>query len=219
MATTKVTLGQHLDPPRPRQPKVPKRSYSERKAAAVDALQDVQRLAKYGRPVSEVKKAIEGNGDLSLTSGLGHILAVVVQRFPAKMSIAQIATLAKMKGSGGTFKTYWSRLKVAGLIESDGLLWTATDAGIDKFGGQVPAPQTQEEVVDMWAHAVGGKAGDMLRILVEHYPGSYTRDALAATVDLEVNGGTYKTYISRLRANNLVVADAYNVRASDDLMS
>lgn len=211
----------------PRQPKVPKRSYAEKKAVAVDGLQRqerhldnaVQKLARYGRPVAEVKKAIEGNGDLSLRSGLGRILAVLVQRFPAKMSIPQVATLAKMKGTGGTFKTYWSRLKVAGLIESDGLLWTASDAGIDKFGGQVPNPQTQDEVVDMWAQAVGGKAGDMLRLLVERYPGHYTRDELAAETGLEVNGGTYKTYISRLRANNLAITDAYNVKASDDLMS
>jgi hypothetical protein len=184
-----------------------------------EAARETQKLTKYSRSPEEVRKAIEGNGNLSMRSGQGRILAVMVQRFPSKMTIAQIATLSKMKVTGGTFKTYWSRLKVAGYIEGEGNLWTASQAGIDAMGGNVPEPQSRGEIVEMWAQAVGGKAGDMLRALVGLYPSSYTRVNLAADVGLEVNGGTYKTYISRLRSNNLITTDGYEVRASDDLMA
>ncbi len=59
-----------------------------------------------------------------------------------RVTKAQLGTMTDFKITGGTFGTYYSQIKRAGLIiEEDGLI-AASEAGID-FAGVVPqAPMT-----------------------------------------------------------------------------
>ena len=57
----------------------------------------------------------------------------------------------------------------------------------------------------MWCRAVGGGAGRLLRLLADR--GLLTRDELAEAADMTASGGTFGTYLSRLRSNGLIEED------------
>lgn len=141
-----------------------------------------------------------------------RILAVLAARHPARFTVAQWATLAGMKRTGGTWSTYLSRLRVAGLILQYGQLFGVTDAGMKALGGK---PQ-RGDPLETWASAVGG-AGRMLRLLADIHPKRLSRPELARRLDLEVSGGTFSTYLSRLRSNGLIEESGGEIAASDIL--
>ena len=86
------------------------------------------------------------------------MLGVLAQRSPIKLTIAQWATLSQLKRTGGTWSTYLSKLKTAGLVEKSGELWTATPAGIAAAGAVPAAPTSTEELVAMWKGNLQGGA-------------------------------------------------------------
>jgi uncharacterized protein len=69
----------------------------------------------------------------------------------------------------------------------------------------------------MWTSSVGGGAGRMLLKLVEVDPEAMTQSVLAAHLRMEPTGGTFRTYLSRLRSNGLVEASGNKVKAADIL--
>lgn len=151
--------------------------------------------------------------------GLGaerKCLLTLVQCHPSGLTEAQWATLTGLKRSGGTWSTYKSRLRTAGLVALDGDLWRATPEGLDVYGGVVEPPASITERIAMWRRAVGA-AGRLLDILCEAYPAAMTREELALRAGLEPSGGTFSTYLSRLAGNELVVKAGETVRAADAL--
>ncbi len=62
-------------------------------------------------------------------------------------------------------------------------------------------------------------AGRLLDALAEAYPASLPKYELAAACRLEVSGGTFLTYLSRLSGNGLITRDCDQIRASDDLFT
>jgi hypothetical protein len=55
----------------------------------------------------------------------------------------------------------------------------------------------------MWKANVGG-AGRLLDVLASRYPDAITREELAQACDVTASGGTFSTYLSRLRPNGLI---------------
>jgi len=169
------------------------------------------------------RECLTGHGltpGINPVSGAGaelRILKVLAQRHPAKFSAAQWATLARMKRTGGTWNTYVSRLKTRGLIERDGEIWRCTAAGLKAAGKLPPAPRGTAAVVDAWCEALGGGAAKMLRYLVEHRGRPVDRANLADRLGMTATGGTFNTYLSRLRSNGLAVVEGRRVRAADVL--
>src|SRR5581483_1548417 len=104
-------------------------------------------------------------------------LAVLARAYPGGLTEAQWATLAGLKRTGGTWSTYRSRLRTAGLIEADGALWRATPLGLAAAGDTPPAAETPEERLAMWRRAVGA-AGKLLDILADAHPNAMTRAEL-----------------------------------------
>lgn len=143
-------------------------------------------------------------------------LATLARMYPAGLTEAQWATLAGLKRSGGTWSTYRSRLKTAGLISQQGDLWKATPLGLATAGDTPPAAETPEERVVMWKKALGA-AGKLLDVLVACYPGEMSRADLAERCGLEPTGGTFLTYLSRLSGNGLIQRSGDVVKASDAL--
>jgi hypothetical protein len=146
-------------------------------------------------------------------------LSVLASVYPAGMTEAQWAVGSRIKRTGGTWSTYKSRLRAAGRIEERGDLWYATEQGRADLGENfVQMPLPGPELVAYWAERVSG-AAPMLRHLAKVYPRWLTRDALAADLGIEVSGGTFSTYLSRLRSPGLIEEGPdKTVRASESLM-
>ncbi|MBI1182612.1 MAG: DUF87 domain-containing protein [Alphaproteobacteria bacterium] len=150
--------------------------------------------------------------------GQRRMLDVLVSRHPDRLTRAQWGTLAKLRHTGGTFGTYLSRLKGAGLVEDDGTLFWASDEAVRQFGADAPKPESAAAIREHWIAVVGsGAAGRLLAALVDEFPGWMRRETLATLTDLSATGGTFGTYLSRLRGNDLIEEDGGLLRASADL--
>jgi SpoVK/Ycf46/Vps4 family AAA+-type ATPase len=155
------------------------------------------------------------SGASALKAGARNMLAVLARQHPVKVSRAQLATLARLKVSGGTFSTYFSALRRAGLITEDAGFVVLTDAGFAATGATPDTPIGAEELREVWRGALKAGARNMLDILLGYYPGAMARQALADTAGLEVTGGTFSTYLSTLRRNGLVTETSEGIRAAD----
>lgn len=147
-----------------------------------------------------------------------RVLKVLAQRHPMRVTRRQLATLAGLAPTGGTFSTYYSRLRTAGYLDDSGNLIGCSDAGLAASDVVPQQPQTTDELVAMWRTNVGG-AGRMLDALVDYYPSALTRQQLAEKLGLEASGGTFSTYLSRLRSNGLAEVDRGTVRAAETLFT
>jgi hypothetical protein len=152
-----------------------------------------------------------------LKAGARRILDALARHHPMVLTRAQAATLAGLKVTGGTFTSYWSTLKTAGLIEELGGEVGITDAGLAAAGVEVPEPMGTDEVLDMWRGALKRGAREMLDALVEVYPDTLSREKLAEVSGIAAGGGTFGSYLSSLRRNGLVEVDGRSVRASPTL--
>jgi Helicase HerA, central domain len=160
------------------------------------------------RPTAPVlPPAPVGEGTVSLKAGARTMLAVLARQHPVKVTRAQLATLAKLKVTGGTFGTYFSVLRRAGLITEDGGFVVLTEAGFAAAGATPATPITPDELRETWRGALKAGARNMLDVLLERWPDPVDRQALADAVGLEVTGGTFGTYLSTLRRNGLAVED------------
>lgn len=147
-----------------------------------------------------------------------RILRVLASRYPARLTIAQWATLANMKRTGGTWSTYLSRLRTAGYLdESEKPLFTVTKAGLAAIGGKAPRPQSPEEIIAMWKDAVGSGPARILDELIRSRGRWVSRDDLARRVEMTASGGTFSTYLSRLVSNELVERFFGSFRVSESL--
>ena len=176
----------------------------------------------FGATEKEKDKILETgeiDGELKIQGGALRMLKVLVSRYPVKLSKAQLGTFSKMKPRGGTFSTYLSTLKGAGLIYGDNGLLVATEAGIDYLGEQPNPPQTSEEVIELWKNNLTGGARRMFEILIDAYPAGYTKEALGELAGVVHTGGSFSTYISILRSNNLVEISNGEIKAAEHLFN
>jgi hypothetical protein len=144
-------------------------------------------------------------------------LAVLASVYPAGMTEPQWAVGAGLKRTGGTWSTYVSRLRTAGRVEKRGELWFATDQGFADIGDAPPVvPPPGPELVEFWCQRISG-AGPMLRYLAGVWPAGVSKETLAAELGLSASGGTFGTYLSRLRTPGLIETSGGDVRAADSL--
>lgn len=150
-----------------------------------------------------------------LRAGERRILDALRMRHPLTMTRQQVATLARLKPSSGTFNTYLGNFKRDGLLVEVGNEVSLTDAGFAAIGNSRPGtPQTPEDVRAMWRAVL--RAGDvMLDALLEAPPRWLSRTDLASQADLEPMSGTFNTYLGTLRRNGLVEVSGSQVKASD----
>lgn len=161
-------------------------------------------------PASSVKMA---------RGGAARILASLAQHHPRTLTISQIGMYAGLSTRGGTFSTYMSKLRTTGQIQdqSDGRV-AITDAGIANAGDIPPLP-TGESLRDFWRQKCGG--GGQRRIfdvLLENYPATLTKDQIGELTELSTAGGTFSTYLSKLRTMELIEdVGRDEIKAADDL--
>jgi len=145
-------------------------------------------------------------------------LVALVDAFPAGLTEKQWATLAGLTQTGGTWSTYRSALKAAGLVEPAGPLWYATPAGVAAIGAAIaPMPPIGTERARYWGQRIPG-VRRMVDVLIKRWPHDVTRAGLAADLGMAVDGGTFGTYLGRLRANGLVEEAGKKLRLHTAIM-
>jgi hypothetical protein len=160
----------------------------------------------------EARQERSGKGQPEL-----RILRVLAARHPARFTRAQWATLAGMKRTGGTWQTYVSRLRTAGYIDEDGATIGVTPAGIAAAGPvDRPAPGS---VIQQWKSALGSGPTKMIDALMAAHPRGMDRANLADRVGMTATGGTFQTYLSRLKSNGLIEVAGRKITLTEILFS
>jgi hypothetical protein len=118
------------------------------------------------------------DGEVRLKAGARWILAALARHHPMKVTRAQAGALSGFKVSGGTFQSYWSSLKTAGLIEETDGQVSVTVAGLATAGVEPSAPASAEEMLEVWRGALKAGARRTLDLLVEAYPQGLSRTEL-----------------------------------------
>ncbi len=149
---------------------------------------------------------VAGSGQVgAFKKGAREILGQLVAALPKGWTRSQVATLVTMSPSSGTFSTYLSNLKQAGaILDQNGILF-ATAKGKMLMGKNAPRPKTQDEMVALWMQRMKLGARRMLQaLLMPRFKAGMTRQALAEVVGMEATSGTFSTYLSNLKKNNLI---------------
>ncbi len=144
--------------------------------------------------------------------GAMKILGWLVASYPDSISKPRIATLSGFSMKGGTFGSYISTLRKNGWIIVEDEL-TATEEGCEQIT-QTPEIPTGDELIEMWASKFKLGVGKILRLLCEAYPNSLSKEELGELSGFESSGGTFGSYISKLRKNNLIIIEGGMITAS-----
>lgn len=154
---------------------------------------------------------------VSNKGGAYRMLQVLASRYPMKLTRSQLATIADVKKSGGSFRTYLSSLRTQGLIQEEGDLIQATQSGIEMVGEDIQKVQSAEEVIQMWKGKLQGGSRRMFDVILDAYPESISRFDLSQAASVELSGGSFRTYLSMLKSNGLIETQGNLVKASDTL--
>ncbi len=158
--------------------------------------------------VARVSRAISANG--SLGKGERAILTVLAQYAHGKTRRA-LGTLAGYASKGGSFGTYISRLRTKGYIEGSDPI-RITQEGVKALGEFEPLPMG-EELQSYWLSRLGKGERAILEVLLEAWPNEISREELGRAAGYEASGGSFGTYLSRLRTKELIDSD--QLKASD----
>jgi uncharacterized protein len=156
-----------------------------------------------------------GNSEVG-NSGLRRMLVALAQR-PNGLTNGQLGVRAGVSSKSGTFSTYLSRARARGWIADDGQIRRITDDGIDALGSYDPLPEGAD-LARYWINELGGGASRMLQALLEAYPLSLTNAELGERAGISAGSGTFSTYLSRLRALELVTGRGGQLCASEELV-
>lgn len=141
--------------------------------------------------------------DGSVPAGCAKPLATLAGVYPSGLTEAQWSTAAGYKRSGGTWGTYKSRLRQAGLIEHREGRWFATETGAGAVGNVETPPSPGPDLVRWWASKLPGTSR-MAEVLIEAGREGLSREELAFRLDMSAAGGSFGTYLSRLAGPGLI---------------
>jgi hypothetical protein len=156
--------------------------------------------------------SMPATSDGSIGKGERAILTVLAQ-YPNGKNRRSLGTLSGYSSNGGSFGTYLSRLRGKGYIDGSDPV-RITDAGVEALGDFDPLPQG-EELQRYWLARLGKGEAAILRVLIESYPNVISREELGRLAGYEASGGSFGTYLSRLRTKELI--DDRELRASEAL--
>jgi hypothetical protein len=142
------------------------------------------------------------NGN-KLRAGAERMLAALAQWSPNGMSEGQMRAHAGLRKSG-TFSTYLSDLRKGNYIEERGGEVYATDIGLEYCKHVPTAPQSIEEVLNIWNPKLREGARRMLAVLVEAGGEPISKEELGERSQL-MKSGTFSTYLSDLKTARLVI--------------
>lgn len=175
-------------------------------------------FTKNPSPVVPVDMIHPGEDNIPLRAGAMKMLKVAAMFFSSGgVSKQQIATMSGFSVKGGTFNTYLSELKRNGwLIEQFDKLFT-TEEGFKSAGDVPDLPSDSQEIIQMWARKFRAGASKMLRVIAEVYPEGLSKEELGERTGFVSSGGTFNTYLSELRRNDLIEIEGQTIKATKEL--
>lgn len=164
-------------------------------------------------PLQQERRKTAGDAGVG-NGGLRRIMIALAQR-PQGLTKKQIGVRAGMSSKSGTFSTYLAKARASGWAEGSGVV-KITHYGIAALGKYHPLPIGRELLVH-WLQDLGDSgAARILRACSDRYPRAITKADAAAEAGLSENSGTFSTYLSKLRALELITGRG-ELRASDEL--
>jgi len=148
------------------------------------------------------------------TGGLRRIMIALAQR-PNGLTYRQIGVFAGLSSKGGTFSTYLSRARSNGWVEGERDSVRITAAGMESLGDFERLP-TGEQLYKHWLVKLGNSgAARILTALYENYPRALTKEEVGAAANISTAGGSFSTYLSRLRSLELITGSK-ELKASNE---
>lgn len=148
-------------------------------------------------------------------SGLSRMLLCLAQAGSDGLTPSQMAMRSHIARRGGTFRTYLSAGKTKGWIEGGADRLRATEAGLLALG---PFEERSGSPLQEWLADLGESgAGRMLRVLANAGAAGCTREQLAIEANVELSGGSFRTYFSKLKTLELATENDGVVRADVEL--
>ena len=171
-------------------------------------------VAATNRPASLVSPS--SNGNSSIGRGGDYRMLIAMAQYPDGMTDSKLAILSGMTKRGGSFRTYLSKLRQAGYATGDRGKLAITPAGVTAAGDYEPLP-TGRELIAYWQRELGESgARKIFDALVSAYPRALTREETAAAADMTLAGGSFRTYLSKLKVMGLIDGRG-ELKASDEL--
>lgn len=135
------------------------------------------------------------NGEFKVVGKMRDMLAVLVNGSLSRDELS----CAVAQSQGGTFSTYVSRLKQAGYVAEDGGVFTITTAGIQQVSQ--PLSMTGDAILERNSDIIVGKMKNMVQVI--RGSDGLTRAQLSESVQ-QAQGGTFSTYVSRLKTRGII---------------
>lgn len=176
-------------------------------------------IDRFPQTVKEVMRYEETGSlpELRINAGARRLLNALLSWYPKGMTEGQWRSHAGLKKSG-TYGTYKSTLRTAGLIEErDGLVFATEQANAQYADTAEPAPQSTEEVLALWNPKLGLGARRMLAVLVDMRGERITNEELAERSGMSTSG-TFGTYKSQLRTAHLIGTSGQYVWADKETL-
>ena len=157
--------------------------------------------------------------DIKLPPGAMKMLRATASFYPNSITRIRMATISGMSVKSGTFTSYLSMLNKNNLLNmQDKSNFIATNKGIEEAGNIESVPTDPDGLLQMWKNILPGKASIMLEVLFNQYPNGITKETLAIESGLTSHkSGTFTSYLSAIRRNQLIKESNGLVFASDEL--
>lgn len=125
----------------------------------------------------------------------------------------QLGVRASIASSGGSFRTHLSTMrKEHWLDETDG--FRLNELGLQTLGGFDTLPEGGD-LLEHWAAELGGGSAKILRALSHSI--TMTKEDLGNATDIQHTGGSFRTYLSKLKTLELISVNNGAVTLSEEL--
>lgn len=159
-------------------------------------------------PARAPRRAPDTNGDTpALTPAKQKILDALAWletvRIP-EASKRQLALLIDMTAGGGAFANYLGALRTAGLLDYPKRGLVALTGEGRKLALYVDGPKSSVEMHELLFRKVGPAKARILKVLIEAYPQTLSKEELATAVGMTATGGAFANYLGALRSLGLI---------------
>jgi len=143
------------------------------------------------------------------TGALRRIMVALAQHQEG-LNYRRIGVFSGVSTRGGSFSTYLSRGRARQWISGDdkgGVF--ITDEGLTALGDYEPLPRG-DALLEFWLNEFGRESapGRILKVVADEYPNSVDAADVGRIANLSTKGGSWSTYLSRLRSRDLITGSS-----------
>jgi uncharacterized protein len=172
-------------------------------------------------PAPTPTRAQETGSNGAMTPAVRRVLESAALLYPEPVSRKQLATLSGYRPKGGRFNNILSELRSRGLLAGRADDMRVTDEALNHIDPKVTGYKSPAEMRDMWRARLAPAEWRVLEAAMGGYPGTLTREELAARVlprPYSPSAGRFNNLLSSLRSAALLEGTADALRVSPHLM-